>query len=441
MKIISFYLIILTVIGLFTGCSSDKTSEDNIDVEVIQKGSIERTVEAVGVITPTYTVEVKSKASGEILSMPFEEGEWVEKGDLLLQLDPVDEQRNLRRQQAQLKNVIANLNQSRITHEKLKLSLELKHIEIESKEKRSRSEFNVAKSNYKRINELHSKQLNPDQSLEEALNRRNGAEASLELILNEKSTLKLNEFDIKSSLENIKVQEARFEQEEVNLEIARLRLDETKILSPIKGLILKRMVEPGQIISSGISNVSGGTTLMLLADVKKMYLDTQVDESDISSIKLGQPVELRIEAWPRRKFTGTVERIAPQGEEISNVTIFRVRIALGDKASRLVKPGMNATARIVYEQSKDILKVPLQALTRQDESFGVTLQTTSSSAKTSKFVPVKVGIRDAKFAEISGPVKAGQLVIIQKSNFNSGSSSKRDMQRGMRIMGRARRGR
>lgn len=441
MKYLTIWIGSFFIIFVFSGCKKEPSTNNDSQTVEVQKGIIERAVEAVGVITPTYTVEVKSKASGEILSMPFEEGQWVNRGDLLLQLDPVDEQRNLRRQQAQVKNVEANLNQTRISHKKSLMNLKLRRNEVESKEKRARSAFEVAKSNYERARQLHTQKLNSDQFLEEALNQFKAAEASLELILNEKETLILNQFDIESSLESIKLQEARLELEEVNLEIARLRLDETKIQSPIKGLILKRMVEPGQIISSGISNVSGGTTLMLLADVKKMFLDTQVDESDISRIKEGLSVELSIEAWPRKKFEGTVERIAPQGEEVSNVTIFRVRIALGKDANRFVKPGMNATAKIVYQKSDNVLKVPVKALTRQGDSFGVMLQTDSESP--SQFVTVQVGLRDAKFVAVEGSLKEGQRVklLTKDSKSNSNNSGSRNMQRGMRIMGRNQRGR
>jgi len=429
-------LLIMILAWSFTGCTKKEEKKRDANQFQVERGDIEKFVEAVGVIVPTYTVEVKSKASGEVVSMPFEEGQWVNKGDLLVQLDPVDELRNLRRQQAQLNNASANLEQTKIAHQKALKTMELKRREIDSKEKRSRSEFQTAKANYERALELHRKKLNPDQTLEEAQNRLKVAEVSLELVLNEKAMLALNEFDIASSMQSIRLQESRIEQEEVNLEIAQIRLEETKIQSPIRGLILKRLVEPGQIISSGISNVSGGTTLMMLADVEELFLDTQVDESDISRIKLDQEVELRIEAWPRKTFKGRVRRIAPQGEDVSNVTIFRVQIALDKRANRFVKPGMNATAKIVFQRETDILKVPLKALTRRGRDFGVLK---GESVQSSQFATITVGIRDSSHAQVSGPLQEGQILWEDTSRAAKSGGDRqaaRNMRRGMRMMNR-----
>lgn len=430
---------LLFLLLVWNGCQKQETpvADEGGSKLVLQRVSLERAIEAMGKVTPFYTVEVKSKASGEITSMPLPEGSLVQKGQLLAQLDPIDEYRNVSKQEASLEQSQVSLEKTIISLEKSRFNLQLKKREASLKVDRTITEYNIAKSDLERAKKLFEQKLASDKEVETAQIKYTQALFSKDSAVIEQENLKTMELDINGLEQDVKSQKSRLRQEELNLEIARLRLEETQILSPIDGVILKRMVEPGQIISSGISNVGGGTTLLKLADVNTMYLETEVDESDISFLEPGQEVSIIAEAFIDQKFHGTVIQIAPMGETVQNVTVFQVRIQLGRKAIQMLKPGMNATARIVYLNKDNIIAVPTNAIVRQENKFGV-MKLDEKGQQI--FTEVKTGVRDEGNIEIFANeyLKEGDSIFVPAKN-NDRLNGSRGMGMNMgRMMPRAR---
>ncbi|HKH46885.1 MAG TPA: efflux RND transporter periplasmic adaptor subunit, partial [Thermoanaerobaculia bacterium] len=162
-------------------------------------------------------------------------------------------------------------------------------------------------------------------------------------------------------LENIQLTEtnarAQLLKAETNLRLAREKTGDVTIRSPISGTVIEKTVEQGQIIASASGNVSGGTTLVKMADLGTVRTRALVDEIDIGRIAPGQPAAVTVEAYPGRTFRGTVTKIEPQAVVEQNVTMFPVLIQL-DNPEGLLKPGMNAEVSIDIASRKNVTAVP-----------------------------------------------------------------------------------
>ena len=304
-KIIIPSLIIVIAVAILIifkpfGKSQDAASEaTKISIAVIKRGDLTITVNSTGVVEPILTVELKSKASGEIIELPIEEGDRVTKGQLIARLDATTARNDFDQAEADLKVAEKSLTQS-------------------SKEAE------------------RQKQLF-DQTL-------------------------ISELDYENALLAKETANSNLVRAKTNLDNARDRLSQTIIKAPIDGIVLAKSVEKGQIIASGISAVSGGTTIAVLADMSRVYIRASVDEVDIGQIEVDQKATVIAESYPDREFKGQVSRIHPQAKVQQNVTTFDVTTVV-DNSEGLLKAGMNANVEIIAGHKENILLVPREALT------------------------------------------------------------------------------
>jgi HlyD family secretion protein len=151
---------------------------------------------------------------------------------------------------------------------------------------------------------------------------------------------------------------------QVSVDNARIQLEDTDVRAPITGTVIEKDVERGTVIASATNNVSGGTTLLKMADLNLVQVKTLVDETDIGKIKVGLPATITVDAYPNRPFEGTVLKIEPQAVTEQNVTMFPVLVRIDNRAG-LLRPGMNADVEIHVGQRDNVLAVPNAALRTQ----------------------------------------------------------------------------
>ena len=147
----------------------------------------------------------------------------------------------------------------------------------------------------------------------------------------------------------------------VAVENARITLEDTDVRAPITGTIIEKTVEPGTVIASTTQNVSGGTTLMKMADLTTVQVRTRVDETDIGKIQPGMRTRVTVAAYPNQPFDGEVLKIEPQALVEQNVTQFSVLIKIANRGG-LLKPGMNAEVQIQIANREGVAAVPTAAL-------------------------------------------------------------------------------
>ncbi len=158
---------------------------------------------------------------------------------------------------------------------------------------------------------------------------------------------------------------AQARRSEAQLENAEKNLSYTTIVAPRDGLVIDRYVEEGTVITSGRSSITEGTNIITLADVSRMFVLAEADEADIGQVQLGQPVDIEVETFPGTVYAGRVTQIYPRGENVANVTVFKVRVELSEPEPEL-RPGMTAEALIVSARADGVVAVPNEALYQQE---------------------------------------------------------------------------
>ena len=366
-------------------------------------------VEATGRVVPEREVEIKCKASGEIVKLPVEVSQPVKAGDLLVQLDPVNEDRSVKRGKAALVAARAKVAQSR-------LNLSIAERDYISEQSRARSgeqsaaaKAKEAEAKLARITTLVEKKMASQEELDVAKSTMAAAQADWQ-----SAQARVQDLESKKELtgarrQEVSMAEAEAEVEQISLSDAEQRLADTTVLSPIDGVVASRNVQIGQIIASGINNVGGGTTVMTLADLTRIYVLVSVDESDIGRVAAGQPARVTVDAYPDEVFKGEVVLVATKGVVTSNVVTFEVKVEVTGDNRPLLKPEMTANVGIVTKDKLDSLLVPVTALERKK---GLSWLTILKKDGTTDRRLVTIGDSNSEFVEILKGVEVGETVVL-----------------------------
>jgi HlyD family secretion protein len=289
--------LILPII-LVIACAEKPDSTPTYESAAVERHSIRVSVGSSGVVEPLASVEVKSKASGEVLELHVETGDYVEAGALMVRIDP--------------RTVSNRLSQA---DAELKAALSRRKISISQMQRAER------------------------------------------LIKNGTYT----EADFEQAALELANAEALVVTSNVTVENARIAVDDTEIRAPISGTVIAKPVEKGQVISSPTQDVGGGTLLLTMADLGAVQIRALVDETDIGKIRPGMDATVTVAAYPNQPFPGSVIKIEPQAVVEQNVTMFAVLISILNPDGLLL-PGMNAEVEVSVAAREDVLAIPVMAL-------------------------------------------------------------------------------
>ena len=436
MKKTLIVLVVITVLLITTYTLSGKVDDSELLSQVeynkvkVLKGDLIVKVSAKGIVEPNFKVEVKSKASGKILKFSLEEGEIVKKGQALLHLNKNDETRNVAKANADLTSGEASLKKSKtaLLLQKNRYETDLKITSSEVEE----AEVNLEDSKYqkKRQYELYKKKYISEETLEKAVtsfkvNQENLTQAKIRYQAAQDAI-----HDISMKKHEVELAAAEVTRRQIALDESKERLEETDIYSPISGVIIQKLVEEGQIISSGVSSVSGGTPLAEIADMSRIFIIADVDETDIGEIREEQKVEVTADAFYGKIFKGKVLRISPKGVVENSITIFKVKIEILGQGKNVLKPMMSSNVDIVTNKVKSTLYVSRQAIRLSEgKSFAVIINN-----ELPEEIEIKTGIRTPLYIEVLTGLMADQEVIIgdweklikeAKESKNKGSALKK----------------
>ena len=452
---------IAVVVGRIVFATKDGTNGADtpaVKTTTVERGDIAVTIDATGTIKPLNIVEVSSKASGKILELKVDAGDYVEKDDIIAVIETTYVQISLEQAQADLQSAKARLQQAEIDIQlqreqsdiqirqaqeslaeaqrrlvQLKEQIRLEKIANQRGVMDAENSLNIANIRYKlltsdevreenkrrakasleqdqanldlvtaehqRNQKLYDKELISQAALEASeaqlksaqarhrstaenlkLVEKPATEAELELgkadikkaefsralanerveaeatrdmdielqkqrIVQAEESLKLakaNRKQIQRKERDIETARLAVKRNQVQLELRQIEYDDTVIKAPISGTILEKKVEQGQVITSRLSSLSSseGQAIVTMADLDTVYVVTEVDETDIGKIQIGQPVTINVEAYPDMPFQGEVLKIAPQGQVIQNVTTFEVTSELKNVAATGSQQGM-----------------------------------------------------------------------------------------------------
>lgn len=360
-----------------------------IETEEVFIGKITETVPANGKIQPEMEVKISPDVSGEITELTVQEGDWVEQGDLLLRINPEMYLANLDRMKASLNNMKANLAQQKS---------QLKNTEL----------------NHFRNSSLFKQ----------------GAIASLEFEGSE-NAYEMAQLAVEASQFNVKSAEASLKEAQDNL-------NRTSIYAPISGTISRLNIEQGERVV-GTAQMTG-TELLRIADLDHMEVVVDVSENDILRVKLGNEVEIDVDAYMKEKFVGEVTEIANSanliGTSADQVTNFEVKIRilkssykhLLNNQKQPFRPGMTASVAIQTATKEGINLVSIQSVTTRKDSSMVAVNSKNKYTATNadkepfecvfvhnngqvKLVAVETGIQDDQNIEIISGLNPGDVVV------------------------------
>ena len=349
LKSISLFVVILLV----AACGSEPEAQKETTFykkENITNKRLELSIEASGVIEAISSIEIKSKASGEVLFLGAEVGDLVDKGAILGQID-----------QRTPNNI---LNQA-------KSDLEASKVRLEN-----------AQSQFDRGKELHANASISDKDFEDI--EENFAQAKSALVRNE-----------------------------VSFENAKIALDDTIVRSPVRGTIISRPVEVGQVISSPTSAVGGGTVLMTMADLSKVRVRALIDEIDVGKVSIGQVVSIKVAAYRDKEFFGIVKKVEPQARIEQNVTTFPVLIDI-ENDENLLLLGMN-TDVVIEVLNKDVsVSAPTMSLRTRKDIYSAASILNIPTAEVDNFLSDYVtGENFNKFIVIKDTKKGPELTWVE----------------------------
>ena len=403
-------LLLLILVYLFSSNpdNDEASSTTGFKSTEVLRGDLTVKISATGIVEPNFKVEVKSKASGEVLKFDYEEGDRVEKGDLLIQLDESDERRNVAKANAEKSSSNAKLMKAKtallLQETKYKTDLQTARSAVES----AQASLDESKDKLKRQKDLFEKNFAARETLDSA---ETDYKVNKEKLIQSKTQVQVavdSIYDITMKKNEIELAKADVERANITLEEAQERLDETEIFAPIAGVIIEKLVEQGQIIASGISNVSGGTALATLADMSRLFIIADVDETDIGAVKLGQSVTITADAFPGKSFQGKVQRIAPQGKVEKSITIFKVKIEVLGSGKNILKPMMSSNIEIVTARASDTLYISRGAMRQNETGFYVVILEEGKPIK----IPVETGIENPIHTQVLSGLSEGQKVIL-----------------------------
>jgi HlyD family secretion protein len=293
----------------------EKDPKDKVRTAKAETGDVQVRVTEVGSVEPQVKVDVKSALSGKVVELLVREGDAVRKGQVLARVEPdVNQARDL----AQVKNAV---------HE----------AEITLRE---------AQETFDRNRGLLAQGLLSAQAGLESETRYHTAKAARD-----------------AAFEKYRI----VEESGVPIALAEAgALQRLNIASPMDGLVIRRGIELGDTVTSGVSSFNAGTVLMTVADVGTMIVKAGINEVDIGKVRLGQPVRVGLDAYPKVRFAGQIKRIAPAARLEEKVKVFDVEIAIERQGAEL-RTAMTANIDVLGEKREQVLTIPVEALFRKDD--------------------------------------------------------------------------
>ncbi len=466
-------IVVITQSGLISMSNAWLDGES----EAATRGDLIIPVTATGTVQAARLTQIKSKASGEVVEIPVVEGQMVKAGDILVRLDPVDEKRNVEARQANLDRAQSVLEKARITLEDREKDLPLMTASAQARFDEAAARLEEAEYLYERTKGFMKNEVANKTELIRSKTNYLSAKAAKELTVVDLERAKKNEsILLRSAKEDVAQADAAHRESLKAMDEAKLRLEETTVQAHSDGMVYSIATRNGEMIQSGTQSLTGGTTLMFLADVSSMFVMAQIDEADIGAIRKiapdyarpgqtqklnesayiekaqtildtadreeatepeaetaarekaledsltnegidikGRPVDVTVEAYHTQTYRGVIERILPEPIRTNNAIAFMVRIRLiGDDVQKLL--GLQADLSFKTKTQKDVVLVKNEALMSEGHDCFVFIphRNNPRGRMGEKRVPVKIGDTDGTFTEIISGIDSGQEVWVKR---------------------------
>ena len=431
-------IVILALSTIITGyvvaTNSLKMSIEGLDGKTmtIRRGDITIPVNATGSIVPYRRIEIKAEASGEVIHIARNAGDRVRAGELLVRLDPVNEQRNVDRARLDVEVAGGRLEE---------VKLLLRQAET--------ADLNGAKAIVEDLTSaMGYAKFRRDKLAALPAHQRNDEEMFERKTTYQRSQFQLRKAEADLERINIAIPRARQAVRQAKAALAssrnfeadaELRLTKTDILAPFDGIVAKIEKQVGEVIQGGKTTITGGTVLAIMLDVSRLIVQAEVDEADIGRVlRLAPPWALpghedgvrmpddpaaldnlehvptiRVESFPDEEFRGVIERIYPEPERRAGVVTYLVDVLIsgGDRAKLL--SGMRADVTFTSEHATNVLLCPTEAISRGPTGgLGVYIPkaTPDSEERPYEWIPCLFGLDNGNVSEVREGLSENDVV-------------------------------
>jgi RND family efflux transporter MFP subunit len=366
-----------------SGKNDPKAENTPFRLGKVQAEDLQVSVREVGVVDPVTKVDVKSAVSGRVIALKVREGAVVKQGDVLAEIEPdVNQAQSLSDVQASVRDM-----------------------------------------------ELKLQDADRDFTMQKAL---------FEQGLIGRDAYRSSEIRRDQARENLRAAQMRYQiVEDRGIPISgNASSQNARVTSPMTGVVIKKGVELGETVTSGVSSFNAGTVIFTVADLKSLIIRVNLNEVDIAKVHVGQPVRVTLDAYPQKIFNGKVTFVAPAAELVEKIKVFRIEVTL-DELEDAFKTGMSANVEILGSKRDKAVSIPLEALQKRDgQTVAYRLKTnldpkSLAAAKEgltgrNKFiwlsdhwkdyfdvVPVSAGIATLERVEILSGLKSGDQVSLE----------------------------
>ncbi len=368
-KYLKYVWLLLIGGGVAFYLNSVNDVDDEFVTRKLQKGNITEKITASGIINPISTINIGTQVSGTISEIFVDYNSPVQKNQILAQIDPA-------------------LFEASVAQKQAALDIAKAQVEV------VKNDIIYYKKHLNRIKKLNTSRYSADKELESA--QRDYDNAVAQKMLNE----------------------AQVKQAEAALNSALIDLNYTKIVSPVEGIVVSKVVEVGQTVAASFQTP---TLFNVAEDLTKMQIEASVVEADIAKVKEGQTVEFSVDSYPDEIFYGIVTQVRNEAITTSNVVTYEVIIEIDNKELKL-KPGMTANVEIITAEKQNVFLVPNQALrfymddgrgaaSKRYKDKGVWVMKNGHPMR----VAIKTGVSDDNSTEISSAdLREGDEIIVEK---------------------------
>lgn len=390
--------VVLLMLGGGYGIWRSRQSEQAVrilETAEVERGAVRQVLEQTGIVKPQVgaIVKIGARATGVIERMLVKVGDRVAAGQLVAQIDNREIRSQLAEAQARYQARKAELSRVEQVY-----PLRIREAEAQLALAETAADYLV--SNYRRLARLAEEGIISQDELE---NSRQKSEVEQRLVAARRAAL---ERESREFVEERRKAALAMTEAEAQLSAVNIRLSYTRILSPLAGVVSQVTAQEGETIVSGLQVAN----LITVLDTSRLEMWIYVDETDVGQVKIGQPLEFRVDAWPDQIFKGTVAAVYPEPEVRENIVYYRALVAVSAAQAELLRPEMTTQVQIVVAEKADALRLPNAALKWVDGRQLVFVQQPDGSVR--QVVP-ELGLVGVSHSEVTGGLQLGEQVATQ----------------------------
>ncbi|MCF7797965.1 MAG: efflux RND transporter periplasmic adaptor subunit [Lentisphaeria bacterium] len=331
-----------------------------VEIDSVRHGYLSETRQLTGTVFPQYKYVVAPKVSGRVMKLYKRIGDWVKDGEVVARIDDAEYEQSVIEAEANLNIALASLAEAE-------------------------TQFDLARQDLERVRSLQSKGIASSSELDAALSNYTAQESRYQLA------------------------QAQVDQRRAALKSAQIRLSYTVLTASKPGFVGERFVDEGALLAPN-------TAVISIVGIDSVIVRTTIIERDYGYIRVGQPAQVRVDAYREKVFHGLVSRIAPLLQENARVAEMEVEVT---NPTRLLKPGMFTRVNVQTAERENTQFVPSRALVRRGSETGIYL--VNPQVKLARYVSVETGIVSSDYTEIISPELDTWVVTLGQHLLDDGS--------------------